>query len=245
VDVQVSEAKSELLNAEDNIHLELGKLAETLGRDDVAAVEGELPVLEPKLIEGAKVSEIQERADILAAHESDEGSRLREYAARSHWAPHIAAFWNYQSYNNRNDQYDDWNNFRDAYAVGINLQWNLFDGFASTARAHEATEQRYQAEKETQLKVLKAKQDFDLWKRKFNYYYAVYKARQDEVVKAKESLRLAKEGRRVGARTNTDLLDAETDHYKAQAGSVTAQLGAVEALLNLELATGHRFMTQN
>jgi outer membrane protein TolC len=74
--------------------------------------------------------------------------------------------------------------------------------------------------------------------RKFTYFCSVFKSRQSDVQKSEESVRLAREGRKVGARTNTDLLDAEADLYRSQAGAVTAQLGAIEALINLELSTG-------
>ena len=63
--------------------------------------------------------------------------------------------------------------------------------------------------------------------------------------KATESLRLVKEGRRVGARTNTEFLDTETELFRAQAGQVNSQIGAVEALINLELATGQKLYNFN
>ena len=61
-----------------------------------------------------------------------------------------------------------------------------------------------------------------------------------DITKSKESVRLAKEGRRVGTRSNTDLLDAESDLYKSEAGAISAQIGAMEALINLELSVGHK-----
>ena len=70
------------------------------------------------------------------------------------------------------------------------------------------------------------------------YFCDVYRSRLGDIEKARESVRLARVGRKVGARTNTELLDAESDLYRAQAGVVNSQLGAIEALLNLELATG-------
>lgn len=241
VEVQVSQAHSDLLNAQDNTQIELGRLFELLGKEEVEAIEGHLPELDPEMVSNASVSSIQDRADLTSGNDRAEGLRLQELASKAHWLPRISAFWNYQSYNNRNDHYDDWSNFRDAYTLGLNLTWNLFDGFYSTSRSRQAVEQRYQADKSNEMKRLKARQDFDVWKRKFIYYCAVVKARRDEIAKAQESVRLAKEGRRVGARTNTDLLDAETDLNRSQAGYVSAQLGATEALLNLEMATGRRY----
>jgi outer membrane protein TolC len=97
-----------------------------------------------------------------------------------------------------------------------------------------------QTEKTLKISELKAQQDVALWKRKFKYFQSVFKSRQSDIGKATESVRLAREGRRVGSRTNTDLLDAETDLFRAQAGAVKAQLGIIEALINLELSTGRK-----
>ena len=90
---------------------------------------------------------------------------------------------------------------------------------------------------------LKAANDVEFWKKKLMYFISVYQSRQSDIQKAGESVRLAKEGRKVGVRTNTDLLDAELELFRAQASSVNAQIGAVEALINLELATGQKIYT--
>ena len=95
-----------------------------------------------------------------------------------------------------------------------------------------------QSEKSLRQAQLKTKLEADRWARKFKYFCSVYKARQNDVTKSRESVRLAQEGRKVGARTNTDLLDAEAELYRAEAGAVTAQMGAIEALINLELSQG-------
>jgi outer membrane protein TolC len=126
--------------------------------------------------------------------------------------------------------------------VGLNFTWNLFDGLASQAKAKAGIEQKIQAEQTLRQQRLKARQDFEFWKKKYTYFSAVNKFRLSDVEKATESVRLAKEGRRVGARTNTDLLDAETELYRAKAGVVNSQVGALEALVNLELTIGVRLL---
>jgi outer membrane protein TolC len=241
VEVQVSQARSELLNAEDSIQIELGNLAESLGQEKIADVQGTLPDLDASWIDGAKLENVTNRLDLKASSKTEEAFDLEAKAAKSHWVPKVSAFWNYQSYNNRNDEYDDWRNFRDAYTVGLNVTWNLFDGFGSTARAGVATEHKFQEGKQAQILKLKSKQDFDIWRRKYIYNCTNYKVRLTEISKAKESVRLAKEGRRVGARTNTEMLDAEADLYRSQAGAVTAQMNAIEALIHFELTTGQKF----
>jgi outer membrane protein TolC len=110
----------------------------------------------------------------------------------------------------------------------------------SIGKAGQAAEQYFQADKNLRQTQIKSKQDFDFWKRKFKYYCTVYKARVSDVEKANESVRLARIGHRAGVRTNTDLLDAELELFHARAGAVNAQEGAIEALINLEMATGQK-----
>ncbi len=241
VEVQVSESQSELLNATDNVENARGHLAEILGLEEIAHLDGSLPVLTEDLVRSVDVEGFVGRSDLKALRGKVEALDRLDSAAQRHWFPKVSLGGIYQYYNNRNDRFDDPENFREAYQVYLALTWSFFDGFASTARAHEAIEQKIQLEKITQQASLKAKQDVGFWKRKFLYFCSVYKSRLADIQKAKESLRLAREGHRVGVRTNTDLLDGEAELYRAQASMINAQVGAVEALGNLELATGKQF----
>lgn len=243
VDVQVSEARSELLNAEDNRALAKNRLAEALGKNEEGReIAGELPAPDENMINGLDAP--AERGDLKALGERVEGAERLESAAATHLVPRLSLFGQYQYYNNRNDELTDGAAFRHAHQIGLALTWNIFDGMGSISRSKQSIEQRVQAEKQLELARLHSHQDLDLWKRKFLYYCSVYKARLSDVEKAKESVRLAKEGRRAGARTNTDILDAESDLHRAEAGVVNSQIGAIESLLSLEQAAGkpiHRF----
>jgi outer membrane protein TolC len=125
------------------------------------------------------------------------------------------------------------------------LTWNIFDGMTSIAKSKESIEQKYQAEKTLRQAELKAQRDFDYWKRKYVYFCSVYEARKNDIVKAEESVRLSREGQKVGARTNTDVLDAEAELFRARAGAVNAQIGAIEAIVNLELSSGEKLVQFN
>jgi outer membrane protein TolC len=241
VEVRSSEARSEILNANDNVNVAVLRLGETLGQDySQVQLSGKLPEFATASISSLKDKDISERQDIAALRHRVNSLEQSTDATGKHWVPKVALVGNYQKYNNINSRFDDKDALRDAYSVGVQLSWNLFDGMASTARDHQVIEQRYQTEKALQMAQDKANNDLELWKRKFNYYISVYEARKSDVQKATESMRLAKEGRRAGVRTNTDLLDAELELFRASAGVVNAQIGAVEALVNLELASGQK-----
>jgi len=243
VEVQVSEAESEVLNATDNLAVARTKLAEVMGLDaDQRSLTGVWPTFNAKSATNLQKDTLSSRPDLQALELRSEGSKSLSKAAGSYFVPRVSLFGQYQYYNNRNERYDDWDNYREAYQVGVNLTWTLFDGMTSIARDHQSFQQAVQSEKTLVQARLRAQQDLEFWKRKYMYYGTVFKARQNDVVKAEESVRLARQGKKVGTRTDTDLLDAEGELFRARAGLVNAQIGSLESLVNLELTTGAKLL---
>ncbi len=243
VEVQVSEARSEVMNASDNVDIAKNKLAEILGEDaETRSVIGELPVPSADKVQNSSLGALELRKDLTSLRYQTEGLQHAEDAASRFWVPRVNLFGQYFYYNNRNTNFPDTQAFRDAYQVGVSLTWNLFDGMGSIARSKESIERRFQSEKALRMGRLSAVNDFEMWKRKFLYSCSVYKSRVSDVEKSEESVRLARAGRKVGSRTNTDLLDAESDLFRAKAGLVNAQISAVESLINLELTTGQHLL---
>jgi outer membrane protein TolC len=153
--------------------------------------------------------------------------------------PNVSLAATKQYYNNLNkgiaaDQ------FADAYAVGIFLNWNLFDGGGSLARQLMSAHEQESADALLRAAQLKAPNDFEVWRRRVIYNVSLYRARARAIESAEESVRLARLSYAAGTRTNTDVLDAELDLFRARAGAVKAQLDSAEALVNLELALGHK-----
>lgn len=239
VEAQVSAAQSDLLDVSDNAVVSRNRLTETLGREsDDRDLSGQLPEPKADWIQSLPAFDVAARPDLKALRARTEAMADLDAAASRYWVPNVSLVGQYTRYNNKSDGWAEWDDFRTAYQVGLQASWNLFDGMRSTARARQASEERYQTEKSLQMARLHAGQDYDLWKRKFLYQCAVYRARLGDVDKANESVRLAKAGRKAGVRTNAELLDAEVDLFRARAGVVNAQMGAVEAFLNLEMASG-------
>ncbi len=246
VEVQVSEAQSEMLNSQDNVELARYKLGEVMGKESEArTLIGKLPLLNEDLIRKLDDKAVESRADIQALQKKSEATHFSYQSANRYWVPRISLVGEYDHYNNRNARFDDSEAFRDAYMVGVNLTWNLFDGLASTSKSGQSEQQAVQTEKSLAMARIKAKQDFELWKRKYLYFCAVSKSRAGDIERSKEAVRLAHEGRRAGVRTSTELLDAESDLFRSRAGLVTAQMGAIEALVNLELVSGQKLFDFN
>lgn len=246
VEVQVSEARSEVLNAQDNFEVAKLKLAEVLGKEnEVRDPIGKLPTIDDAVLTKASGIKGIERKDVIALKEKVESIQDLDTAAGRYWVPKISAYGQYQYYNNINDRFADTDAFREAYQVGVNLTWNFFDGMGSIARSHESSAQAEQLSQTLKMTQIKAHQELEFWKRKLNYFKTVYSARLIEVEKSNEAIRYAKAGHRAGTRTNTDLLDAELDLFRSQAGKINAQIGAIEALINVELASGQQLYKFN
>ncbi len=241
VEVQVSEAQNEVLNSQDNVELAKFKLGEVMGKEtETRELAGQLPALKENLVQGLSEKSLENRGDLLALQKRSEATHYSYQSANRYWVPRISLVGEFNHYNNRNDRFQDSDAFRDSYAAGVNLTWNIFDGLVSTSRSGQAEEQAVQTEKTLAMARIKAKQDFELWKRKYLYFCTVSKSRANDIERSKEAVRLAHEGRRAGVRTSTELLDAESDLFRSRAGLVTAQMGAIEALINLELVSGQK-----
>lgn len=238
VEVQLNEAQSEKLNAEDNTIMARQTLLNTLGVEDTAqSLSGALP--EP---DGQKVASLAkpttiERLDYQAIQDREISAHKAWLAAYKHWVPKFSVFGQADYYNNISKGLTD-QDFNNAYSVGVNMTWNVFDGLASSAQSAQADARQVQARETARAAKLKSSYDFDFWKRRYVYSSALYKAKTVDVQKAQESVRLATQSFKAGTRTSSEVLDAELDLFRARAGVVNAQVSAAEALVNLELSLG-------
>ena len=241
VEVQASEAKSEVLNADDNLQMarvKLGELIASATEGQVPVPSGALPILTTNIASDSSAAKVTSRKDFESFQLRNDGLEKTSDAARRHYYPKISLFAQYQYYNNKTDSFSDTSSYRNAYSTGLSLNWVLFDGFASTARAHESLSEKSEAEFNLATRRHKAESDAEFWRRKLSYFLALYQSKTSEISKSEESVRLAKVGQKEGTRTSSDLLDAELELFRAKAGAIQAQMGSIEALVNLEQATG-------
>jgi outer membrane protein TolC len=245
VDVQLSTAKSNQIEASDDLVLTRESLAQVMGlKQDDRPLSGDLPVINPdQIVSQLTAVDFNERPDVKARIMQAESAEDQSAADGSFWVPKVSLIGEYQFYNSPDylatglSNNDD---FRTDYFLGAAATWDIFDGGISLAKAKEAEAKSNQAQADVKAAQIQAPYDFDLWKRKLISSGAVYQAKLTDVDEAKESVRLATLGFQAGANTTTDVLDAELDKFTASAGLVQAQVGMLEAVINLELAIGKR-----
>jgi outer membrane protein TolC len=239
-DVQLEDAQTEKISAENSVVIARAKLFESIGiPDDGKPLEGKLPENFDQDTTKLKLENTL-RSDRSALVEEKEAFRSLSSASKSHWYPSVSLFGNYEKYNNINHAIlaDD-ERFKTAYAVGVLMKWNLFDGGEDWASQNQAAIESEIAE----LNLAKMDQNIPIAleeaKRRFSYDVTNYKAKVSSIKKAEEAVRLARGGVRAGTRTGVEVLDAVVDLNRAKAAAVKSQVDAIEALGQLELAVGH------
>jgi outer membrane protein TolC len=239
VEVQMNEAAAEVLRTHDEYDFAKIRLIKTMGKDNDNRIPvGAFPSLQPSIVEGSNT--VPNRKDLLALSEQEESLYKTQKANNRFWVPRLSAYGQLQAYNNINDSFSDWDSYREAYQLGLNLHWNIFDGASSLSKARQARAQAETAQYGIRAASLKASEDVEIWKRKFLYYCKLVDVKTTQTQKAEEAVRLAKESVRAGTKTNTDLLDAELDLFKSRSDVLNVRMGMVEALINFQLATGQK-----
>jgi outer membrane protein TolC len=242
VEVQLDDAKTEQLAAQDRVALTRRQLTLAMGEEqDPRTLIGELP--KPQDAPAPALS-VEEKPDVKAKFLQADAAQKQAYVAAAHWAPRVSVIGAYERYWNG---YDLATAQMDAsqtevsgrdYNLGVAASWELFNGFGSVAKEMEACKRAEEARQTARQAALQATYDRDFWGRRLVLSTQTYQAKLADVDKAAESVRLATLGEQAGTRTTTEVLDAELDSFRASAGVVSAQLDAAEALINLELALG-------
>lgn len=241
IQVQLSDATTDLLDASDNLVIARKKLAELLGSgSDERPLKGALPVPNVEQVNPLQLENIKHRSDLRALELKAESSDYLRRASNSWFVPNISLGGEYGWYNSQfvSTSVTDTGVYRSAYNLGVYLEWNLFDGGEALARSREAFYRKVQADKTLEAATAKMPHDFEYWKRRYLAQAGRFAAKKLDIERSLESVRLAKEEEKAGSRTSSEVLDAELDLFRAKAGVVNALLNAVEARIRLELVLG-------
>jgi len=150
-------------------------------------------------------------------------------AAQAGWLPSVFLFGDY--YYSRPNQrilpLED--RFEDSWAVGVGLNWNIWDWGETSAKTTQAEQQLIQAE--TTYQIIKENIELEVYK---DYLTALSEFEKVNVSKksveqADENYRITKDKYNQQLATSTDLIDAEV-------ALLNAQTNLTNALVDLELA---------
>ena len=184
----------------------------------------------------------QNRAELEQQIVQREIGNFQRRAARSNLGPQVDLFGNYQyTWLNQNGEVllntsGDSTTRQGALSFGARLQWNLYDGGASSARAVQ--EEKNIEIAETRFANQRNQIRFEIEQAFYNLEFnrTNIETAQVALEQAKESLRLARLRFQAGVGTQTDVLDADTELTRAEANLVNAIIGYNRSLASMQRA---------
>lgn len=165
-----------------------------------------------------------QRADVRAMTAALEATQQMERSARAAFLPKINAFGTYQLNNNRPLAFK-----HDAYLLGVNLTWPVFQGNQARYKALAAHLQTDKMREELQLHMDRSRVEVDKLRRDILDWDV-------EITKQKTSLAQADEALRIVRHRHAEGLASTTDLLMAQAQLSQQQLGLAQTIMNRNIA---------
>lgn len=179
---------------------------------------------------------LKARPDYLSARESYNATDAGVTIARSGYFPRLSASAGYGLSNTQFSRLSENKNLN----WGLNLSWNLFDGFGTNEALQSAIAQR----KSSEVALLQTERDINAELKNglldLEAARKQYEVSQKGLVSATEDRRIAEERYNLGAGTLLDLLTANAGLVGAQAGKVNAVYNYIVAKRNIEYVLGER-----
>ncbi len=243
-EVAVANAKVPLITAKNDWRLAIESLRQALGftsnREDAIR---KIPDFIGTLDYTPVTFELQAAFDAAHANRPDlqrlaKLSSAREElitTAKSNYYPTVSAFGGWQL---RKGLTNDFGDSRDGWLVGVQSQWNIFDGRATAGRvtqARSALEQTKLTFIEAQLAAeVEVRRAYSNWQQATELADAMKRT----VEQAEESVRLANARYNAGTATQLDVLQSQTDLTTARTNQIQAYYTYTVAVASLRKAMG-------
>jgi outer membrane protein TolC len=156
-------------------------------------------------------------------------------AARSNYYPNVAVVGGWQLRKGATNSFGDSN---DGLYLGLQSQWNIFDGRATTGRVIQARSALEQARLSTTEAQLAAEVEVRTAFSSFQEATELADASQKVVAQAEEAVRLATARYNAGTATQLDVLQAQVDLTTARTNQVQAYYTYNVAVARLRKAMG-------
>jgi outer membrane protein len=205
----------------------LRKLPDFIGTLDFAPVNFELQAS----LDSARASrpELARLAKLVDSRDSSITT------ARSNYYPNLSAFGGWQLRKGASDSFGD---SRDGFLVGLQSQWNIFDGAATSGRVAQARS----ALEQSRLTLGEATLAVDVEVRRalssLQEATELADASQKVVAQAEESLRLANARYSAGTATQLDVLQTQVDLTTARTNQIQAYYSYNVAVARVRKAVG-------
>ena len=238
-EVELANARPDLIRAKNNLHISRLQLAKTLGldTDDEPEVVGTLRMIPREVnLSRALAAARDNRAILKAQQNTVAGDEQQIVVAKAGYKPSLTADVGYEVVNSRSSS--DLAKLTNGWYLGVNGTWAIFDGFATRGKVEQARASLASAKvsladsvQQVELEVQKAYAQAKVSRQ-------VIASQAKVVEQADEALRLAKERLNAGAGTQLDVLNARLALTKARTTQKQALSDYNVALAEYDRATG-------
>jgi outer membrane protein TolC len=178
----------------------------------------------PQAAPAASVSDaLRLRPEIIAADQQIAAYDAAARAAGWRWAPTVSGFGNLRGFNYAGFSGDEY-----SWAVGVQLDWLLYDGGARDAQRHQAAAQKHEAEARRDLLRDTVGDEMANAEQQLVTRRLALEAAQRQLELSRETLDLVRVQHQAGTATQLDLL-------AAQDALVVAEVGLAQARFDLQL----------
>ena len=244
LEVQYSNIKLQLIEAEDNCNVTRINFNKVLGVDlstdtDIAPKEINEPENEYD-IETITNEAYNNRKEIESLEYRIKSSEDAVTAAQSNWFPSIYLFGDYY-YNSPNQRYlPPKDEFNDSWDVGVTLSWDIWNWGYTSSQSTQAEQNLVQVQ--TSLSQLKDVIRIEVYRAYLNYNSSIEKlsVSRKSVEQAEENYRIIQDKYNFQLATSTDLIDAETSLLQAKTNLNNSLVDFQLAKVMLEKAIGRK-----
>jgi outer membrane protein len=230
-----------VLRQEDTIARARNELLKWIARPDepVYAVDPRTPPHEGEFALDALLEKARSKRPLLATLKARE--RVAEKAIEVAWAPFLPRVSGSMAYQRNAPGADpfftDWTK-QHAFNIGINMQWDIFSGFATTAQVESARQDLRAAKLNTEQAERELKGDLVLAQAVLTRANAVLKIVQKNESLARQSLEIATERYGAGASTSLEVRDAQVRLTQVELQSLQSRIDVEVARAQLRRLSG-------
>lgn len=173
------------------------------------------------------------RADLLALQSQASAARRSLWASRGAWLPRLNAFGTHEW-----NSPEGFNKDATNWTVGVQLSWNIFDGFGHLGRVQQNAARLRQVKYQYRQAVQQARHQVAAARRNLSAARERIQVAQAAVQQAQESLNITRERFNEGLEKTADLLEKEVMRTRAQLRFLKARHDYHVAVDELAFALG-------
>ena len=239
LEVQLAEAEDAKIRAENNIELVKTSLKTLLGLSNEQAFsigrnsDSQLPRNLPDFSQVLKIA-LKQRPEIQAAEKQIAIQQRMLSAAKGEHLPRADAYVSY----GQDSRDGSFSTSRDHITAGVNVEMDIFAGFATTERIKKAQSKLIEAEERKRRTQLNIEHEVKRAYLRLKEALARINISKAAVVSAEEARRMVKEQRQAGVVTVTRYIETEVARDNSHSRAIAAKFDALRAEAELNKAQG-------